>query len=99
MTQPSQPTTAVADEPVYPVRDDTVLGATEDLDRQPDGVPHDVVGRTMLAAYAVAVIILAICATAGWCSALVAAAFAIPLIVGALRRRSSRERDHTHPSL
>jgi hypothetical protein len=99
MTQSSRPTTDVEAEPVYPIRDDTMLGATEDLDRQPDGVPHDIVGRTTLAAYAVAVLLLAICATADWLSAVIAAAFAVPIIVWALRYRSARERDPAHPSL
>ncbi len=33
-------------EPVSPIRDDRALGRDEDLDRQPDGVPHSVVGLT-----------------------------------------------------
>ena len=38
----------VGHEPHNPVRDDASLAPTEDLDRYPDGVPHDVVGLTAL---------------------------------------------------
>ena len=31
-----------------PVRDDEALGPTEDLDREPDGMPHQVIGLTAL---------------------------------------------------
>ena len=36
----------VGHEPHNPVRDDRRLAPTEDLDREPDGVPHKVVGMT-----------------------------------------------------
>ena len=38
----------VGHEPHNPVRDDSKLAPTEDLDREPDGVPHKVVGLTAL---------------------------------------------------
>ena len=41
LTQPD-----VGHEPHNPVRDDRKLAPTEDLDREPDGVPHSVVGLT-----------------------------------------------------
>ena len=31
--------------PKAPVRDDSALAPDEDLDREPDGVPHDVIGE------------------------------------------------------
>lgn len=81
-----------------PIRDAGELGATEDLDRQPDGVPHDVVGRTVFAAYVLSVLGLAICATAGWRAALGGAVIAMPILVIALQRRAARDRDRLHPS-
>src|SRR5262245_22786294 len=53
MTDPSLSNTAEP-EPMSPIRDDHALGPTEDLDREPDGVPHGIVGRTVLGAYVLA---------------------------------------------
>ena len=44
--------------PHSPVRDDAALGPTEDLDRQPDGVPHRVIGLALLGSLVLAAIVL-----------------------------------------
>jgi Flp pilus assembly protein TadB len=84
-----------------PVRDDSALGPTEDLDRDLDGVPHDVVGLTALfsvfLAMLVAFMVLA-GGTVGRVAAAVLAVVAVPVLVMSLRRRANRRRDHLHPS-
>lgn len=87
--------------PQYPVRDDTKLAPTEDLDRQPDGVPHAVVGLTagfsVILAMLVAFMYLT-GSTTGRVGAVVLAGIAIPTLVAVLRNKAARERDHVHPS-
>jgi uncharacterized membrane protein YphA (DoxX/SURF4 family) len=87
--------------PQYPVRDDTKLAPTEDLDRQPDGVPHAVVGLTagfsVILAMLVAFMVLT-GSTAVRVAAVVLAGIAIPTLVAVLRNKAARERDHVHPS-
>ena len=87
--------------PQYPVRDDTKLSPTEDLDRQPDGVPHAVVGLTagfsVILAMLVAFMYLT-GSTTGRVGAVVLAGIAIPTLVAVLRNKAARERDHVHPS-
>lgn len=84
-----------------PVRDDSALGPNEDLDRDLDGVPHDVVGLTALfsvfLAMLVAFMVLA-GGTVGRVAAAVLAVVAVPVLVMSLRRRANRRRDHLHPS-
>jgi lysylphosphatidylglycerol synthetase-like protein (DUF2156 family) len=41
-----------------PIRDDSALGEGEDLDRQPDGMPHIVIAATVMATAAFAAILL-----------------------------------------
>lgn len=86
---------------VSPVRDDEAVGPTEDLDRQPDGVPHSVVGLTAFFSVLLAMLVgfmFAAGGTAGRVAAVVLALLAIPVIVSSLRRRADRERDQLHPS-
>lgn len=91
----------VGHEPHNPVRDDRKLGPTEDLDRAPDGVPHSVVGLTamfsVLLAMLVAVMFLG-GGTVGKVASIVLALIAIPALVGGLRKKAQRDRDHRHPS-
>ncbi len=91
----------VGHEPHNPVRDDSKLAPTEDLDREPDGVPHNVVGLTVafsvMLAMLVAFMFLA-GGTATKVAAVVLALVAIPVLVGTLRKKAERERDHVHPS-
>jgi hypothetical protein len=91
-----------AELPVYaPVRDAAHLGATEDLDREPDGVPHAVVGMTALFAVMLAVLLCALFfvgSTTGRIGASLLLVFAAPAIFGRLKRKADRERDPVHPS-
>jgi len=89
-------------EPVHsPVRDDAALGPTEDLDREPDGVPHHVIGLTALFSVMLAMLV-AFMALAGGTVSRVAAvllvALAVPVLVSSLRRRAAEDRDSLHPS-
>ena len=84
-----------------PVRDDTALGPTEDLDREPDGVPHHVIGLTALFSVMLAMLIGFIILAGGTVSrvaAVVLALLAIPVLVSSLRKRADRDRDRLHPS-
>lgn len=91
----------VGHEPHNPVRDDSKLAPTEDLDREPDGVPHRVVGMTagfsvMLAA------LLAFMFIVGGASTKIAAVVillvAVPVMIGTLNKKADRDRDRLHPS-
>ena len=88
-------------EPHSPVRDDASLGATEDLDRQPDGVPHSVIGLTYGFSLMLAVLVAAMVAlgnTTSRVAAVLIVVIAVPVLVSQLHRRADRDRDHLHPS-
>ena len=88
-------------EPHNPVRDDRKLAPTEDLDRMPDGVPHEVVGMTVLFSVMLALLVGFMFLLGGSVSRIMAiglVVLAIPTLVGVLRRKADRERDHLHPS-
>ena len=74
------------------------MSPPEDLEREPDGVPHDIVARTAFASCLIAAVALALFMWMGWVGALMAAAVAVPIMVLALQRKSARERDPVHPS-
>jgi hypothetical protein len=85
----------------YPVRDDANLAPTEDLDREPDGVPHNVVGLTALFSVMLAMLVAFMYLTGGrigHVAAVALAAIAIPILVALLRNKAERERDQVHPS-
>jgi hypothetical protein len=87
--------------PQNPVRDDSALGSTEDLDREPDGVPHVVIGLTALFSAMLALLVGTMFVTGGGLgktAAIALSLLAIPTIVTTLRRRADRLRDHVHPS-
>jgi hypothetical protein len=87
--------------PKSPVRDDSALGPTEDLDREPDGVPHAVVGLTALFSVMLAMLVGFMFIAGGTVSriaAVVLLLLAIPVLVSTLRRRAARDRDQLHPS-
>jgi hypothetical protein len=90
------------DIPVHgPIRDDSHIGATEDLDREPDGVPHSVVGFTALFAVVLAMLLVVLFfsgSTAGRVGAALLLLFAVPVVFGRLKRKADRERDPVHPS-
>jgi hypothetical protein len=91
----------VGHEPHNPVRDDSKLAPTEDLDRQPDGMPHEVIGMTALFSVMLALLVgmmFLFGGTVTKVAAVVLAVLAIPVLVGTLRNKSERERDHVHPS-
>jgi hypothetical protein len=84
-----------------PVRDDAKLAPTEDLDREPDGVPHGVVGLTALFSVMLAMLVAFMFLTGGGVSriaAILLAVIAIPVLVSLLRNKAERDRDHSHPS-
>lgn len=86
---------------ITPIRDDRSLGPTEDLDRAPDGIPHDVVGLSALFSFLLAALVLGMWltgSTTGRVSAIALLVFGVPLVVSGLRDRAERERDHEHPS-
>lgn len=86
------------DVPNTPVRDDSALGLDEDLDRQPDGVPHSVVGYTAFFSVLLAMLVAAMFLTGNHIAALILIGIAVPVLVSTLRRKANRERDHVHPS-
>jgi len=91
----------VGHEPHNPVRDPAKLGPTEDIDREPDGVPHAVVGLTALFSVMLAMLVAFMFLsghTVGRIAAVVLALIAIPTLVASLRRKAERERDTVHPS-
>jgi len=84
-----------------PVRDDSKLAPTEDLDREPDGVPHNVVGLTALFSVMLALLVAFMWLTGsgvGRFAALALAVLAIPTLVATLRKKAAHDRDHFHPS-
>jgi hypothetical protein len=84
-----------------PVRDDSKLAPTEDLDREPDGVPHNVVGLTALFSVMLAMLVAFMWLTGssvGRFAAIALALLAIPTLVATLRKKAVRDRDHYHPS-
>ena len=84
--------------PHAPVRDDRALGPTEDLDREPDGVPHSVIGFTALFSTMLALLVALMFATGSHFAAALIIVIAIPVLVSTLRRKAARDRDHLHPS-
>ena len=91
----------VGHEPHNPVRDDSKLAPTEDLDRMPDGMPHEVIGMTVLFSVMLALLVGFMFLLGSGVSRVMAialVAIAIPTLVGVLRKKADRERDHLHPS-
>src|SRR5262249_34177465 len=79
-----------------PIRDDTHLGPSEDLDREPDGVPHSVVGLTAFFAVFLALLLGAMFILGSWTGkvgAFILLVTAVPTIVGRLNRKADRDRD------
>jgi hypothetical protein len=84
--------------PKAPVRDDDAVGDHEDLDRQPDGVPHEIVGYTALFAVVLAMLIAVVFVSGGHVAGIALAILAVPVIVKTLNRKADERRDHQHPS-
>lgn len=91
----------VGHEPHNPVRDPSKLAPSEDIDREPDGVPHSVVGLTALFSVMLAMLVAVMFLSGrlvGQIAAIALAAIAIPTLVASLRRKADGERDRVHPS-
>jgi hypothetical protein len=74
---------------------------SEDLQRQPDGVPHKIVGLTALFSVMLAALVAFMFMTGDRTTkvgAVVIAALAIPVIVNSLYKKAEHDRDHVHPS-
>ena len=87
--------------PQNPVRDDSKLSPTEDLDREPDGVPHPVVGMTAGFSVVLAMLVAFMFLTGNGVARVAAVALAviaIPTLVVMLRRKAEHDRDRAHPS-
>jgi hypothetical protein len=81
-----------------PTHTDDQIGPHEDVEREPDGIPHDVVGLTVFFTVMLAILCGAIFVTGGRVAAVLLAVIAVPVLVTSLSRRSERERDPVHPS-
>jgi hypothetical protein len=88
--------------PVYaPIRDTTHLGPNEDIDREPDGVPHAVIGATAGFSVVLAILLASVWFISSWTmrlGVLVLVGLALPVIVTTLKHKADRDRDHVHPS-
>jgi hypothetical protein len=83
------------------LRAEQVLGPHEDLERQPDGVPHAVIGLTALSSVFFAALMISIFRagpTPGTVAGALLALIAVPWLVFKLGARAERDRDHVHPS-
>jgi len=85
---------------ISPVRDDRSHGPTKNLDRQPDGVPHEVVGLSALFSVLFAAVVLGMWLSGpmGRVAAVAICMVGVPMLVSNLYRRSEREREAHHPS-
>jgi hypothetical protein len=93
IARPPEPTTGIDAE--------QMLGPHEDLERQPDGIPHLVIGLTALFSVALAAVVIGMFRsgpTLGSIASVVIAIVAIPVLVFRLGAKAERERDHEHPS-
>jgi hypothetical protein len=85
---------------ITPARDRHGLVPTEDVARELDGVPHDVVGLSALFSVLFAAVVLGmwLSGSTGRFAAVALCMVGIPMLVSNLRQRSERERDHHRPS-
>jgi len=85
---------------VTPVSNRTSLGPTEDVGRELDGDPHDVVGLSALFSVLFAAVVLGmwLSGSTGRIAAVVICMVGVPMLVSNLRQRSERQRDYHHPS-
>jgi hypothetical protein len=86
---------AAAHPPTVQIRDNRRLGPTEDNVREPDGVPHDVVGLAALFSVLFAAVVLGMWlnGSTGRVAAIGMCLIGIPMLVTNLRTRSERERE------
>ena len=79
--------------------DEAALRPADEIARDPDGVPHDVVGLSALFSFLLAGLVLGMWltgSTTGRVSAIALLVFGVPMLVSGLRERSERERDRRH---
>lgn len=87
---------AAAHQPIASVRKETGIAPTDEVTRDPDGVPHDVVGLSALFSFLLAALVLGMWltgSTTGRVSAIALLVFGVPMLVSGLRERADRERD------
>jgi Flp pilus assembly protein TadB len=82
------------------VTDDRNLGRTDKLHREPDGVPHDVVGLSALFSVLFAAVVLGmwLSGSTGRIAAVAICMVGVPMMVSNLRQRAERERSQNYPS-
>jgi hypothetical protein len=79
----------------------TEIGEHEDLERQPDGIPHLVIGLTALVSVVFAAGMISILISGPTFGSVAAGALgllAVPFAVFRLDARAEHDRDHDHPS-
>lgn len=80
-----------------PIRDDTRLGPTEDLDREPDGFPHFALGLLMFTSLILAGLVMLL-----WSRSVLAAIVLLvigaPALIFRIARNADLTRDRSHPS-
>ena len=87
--------------PHNPVRDPDAIGPTEDIDREPDGAPHSVIGLTALFSVLLAMLVGGLFMTrkpVDMVAAVLLVIIAVPVLVSTLRNKAERDRDQLHPS-
>ena len=80
-----------------PIRDDSRLGPTEDLDREPDGFPHIAFGLLMFTSLILAGLVMVLWRRSEML-ALVLLAIGVPALIFRITRNADHSRDRTHPS-
>jgi Flp pilus assembly protein TadB len=80
------------------VRNDRGLRTTGALAREPDGVPHDVVGLSALFSVLFAAVVLGmwLSGPTGRIAAVAICMVGVPMLVSGLRQRSDRQRNNHH---
>jgi hypothetical protein len=84
-----------------PAEPDQRLSPHEDVERQPDGVPHLVIGLTALFSVVFAIAMIAVLLSGPSLGSITVAALTIigfPVLVIRLNAKADRDRDHVHPS-
>jgi hypothetical protein len=83
-----------------PTHDHHRSGDTKTLERELDGVPHDVVGLAALFSVLFAAVVLGmwLSGSTGRIAAVAMCLIGVPMLVSNLRQRSDRERDSYRPS-
>lgn len=73
----------------------------EDIERQPDGIPHLVIGLTALSSVLLAAVLISMFRsgpTVGSVASVALTIIALPVLVSKLGAKAERDRDHDHPS-